>query len=370
MIKIGLIALARQINGGTLQYTLSMIDAIERLPSSDYFSTIVTQSDNTEYEKYQLPKEKIESFIKLLIARLFFFKTSFDNFDLIIAPVYTVKLLLINKPFVFTLHDLQERHLPENFSLSTRVWRKMINYFLSVKAVAIICESKFVKNDIIKLIGVNPEKVFVLPAPPQASIFSAQNDAKNILKVPKHYIFYPAQFWPHKNHLRLIDAFKLVHEKFPQYHLVLTGKEAFEFPKVQNKIQNLNLNCFVHHVGYVHQASMSYLFKKATILVMPTLFESISIPVFEAFALGVPVCVSRILALPEQIQDAGLLFDPLDVNDIAEKLMEMLASAELRNECVQKGFQILKYRTTDTYAVQFRELIDSSLSVKKQLSPV
>ena len=359
MIRVGVIALARQINGGTLPYTFSMIDALAGLPNSEYSLTIFTQYDNHEFDSYLMPKKSISTFFDLIISKIFWTRTGFEDIDIIVAPVHSLKLLLINKPFIFTLHDLQERYFPENFSSLTRAWRKFINYFLSKNAVAILCESSHVKGDIIKFINITPEKILVVPAPPQVSLLRNRDDFQKIDYLPENYILYPAQFWPHKNHLRLIEAFQLVRQSFPEYRLVLTGKKAFDYDKVFKKITDLGLNDLVIHLGYVPQTDMPALYRGATVLVMPTLFESISIPVYEAFALGVPVCASGVVAIPEQIQDAGLLFDPHDVGDIAKKIIALLSSSELQIQCIEKGQKILSMRTTAAYTHQLRNLIDS-----------
>jgi glycosyltransferase involved in cell wall biosynthesis len=356
MIKIGIIALARQINGGTLPYTFSMIDALAELPKSNYSVTIFTQKNNDEFDGYNFPKQSIKSTTNLFFSRLLGLKTGFEEMDVVLAPVYSIRLLLIKKPFIFTLHDLQERYFPENFPFAVRVWRKLINWMLTKKAVGTICESSYVKKDIIKFIGVPSKKIHVIPAPPQISLLH-NSDAKKLTYLPNEYIFYPAQFWPHKNHLRLIEAFKIVRKEFPNIFLVLTGKEAFNYKKVKQKILSLGLEQAIIHIGYIPQDEMSSIYRNASLLVMPTLFESISIPMYEAFALGIPVCASNVLALPEQMDGAGLLFDPLDKEDIAKKIIAMLSSAELRAICIAKGLSNLKDKTIENYSIQLDALI-------------
>jgi len=364
MVKIGILALARQINGGTLPYTFSMIEALESLPSSSYSTTINTQKNNPEFDKYRSPKFFVKSILQLIFCRFFKLKNDFEDADIVFSPVYSLKLLFINKPFIFTLHDLQEKYFPENFTFAIRVWRRWANLILSKKAVAIICESSFVKEDIIKFIGISPEKIYVIPAPPQVSLSKDVDTDKKLPYLPNEYIFYPAQFWPHKNHLRLIDAFDLVHKEFPRVHLVLSGKEAFNYPKVRQKIELLGLGNAIIHLGYIPQNEMSNVYRNSTLLVMPTLFESISIPIYEAFSLGVPVCASNVVALPEQMDGAGLLFDPLNTQDIAGKIMTLLASAELRSECIKKGQINLRGKTIENYSSQLAKLINASVMMK------
>jgi glycosyltransferase involved in cell wall biosynthesis len=103
---------------------------------------------------------------------------------------------------------------------------------------------------------------------------------------------------------------------------------------------------------------MLYLYKLATALVMPTLFESVSMPIWEAFLLGVPVVSSNVCALPEQVGDAGLLFDPNNIDDMAEKIYTLWTNESLRKELIQKGYERTKDLTLENYAKQWEKIIE------------
>jgi glycosyltransferase involved in cell wall biosynthesis len=103
------------------------------------------------------------------------------------------------------------------------------------------------------------------------------------------------------------------------------------------KIEVLDLKDKVKHLGYIDYEDLPYLYKMSQMLVMPSLFESVSIPIYEAFALGVPVCSSNVVALPEQVGDAGLLFDPKNEYDIAEKILMYLDNKDLMHKMAMKG---------------------------------
>ena len=103
------------------------------------------------------------------------------------------------------------------------------------------------------------------------------------------------------------------------------------------KIAELNLESRVKHIGYIDYEDIPYLYRMSQMLVMPTLFESVSIPIYEAFALGVPVCCSNVVALPEQVGDAALIFDPHDIEDMSEKIVLLLRDKNLAETLVTKG---------------------------------
>ncbi len=127
----------------------------------------------------------------------------FDKEDILIAPIYSLALLHTARPFAYTLHDLQEFYYPQNFSWLQRIWRRSVHARLSRRAARIICESEYLRSDIIRLLGMPSEKVVVITAPP-LTLKHAEVDFADLEKVrirlglPNRFVFYPAQFWAHK----------------------------------------------------------------------------------------------------------------------------------------------------------------------------
>jgi glycosyltransferase involved in cell wall biosynthesis len=228
-----------------------------------------------------------------------------------------------------------------------------------------VCESNFVKRDIIQFLGTPEDRIAVVPAPPISQLRNSASDERAVeairtkYKLPLRYVFYAAQFWPHKNHMRLVEAFGLLAREHADCALVLTGKQRDEFDRVFHRVRELGLEGRVRHIGYVEQADLAALYRAATVVAVPTLFESISIPVYEAFSLGTAVCASNVVGLPEQIGEAGLLFDPLSTQDIAEKIGALLADPGLRATLVARGHERMASVTHDQYAAQLRSIIDA-----------
>jgi glycosyltransferase involved in cell wall biosynthesis len=363
LTRIGILAVAQQRNGGTLPYTLSMIETLRRLPVDAYGLTIYTAVGNKNYDRLGLPVVELASTPNLAIDGLLQ-RDPFEAVDKVIAPVYATLLLATRRPFAFTLHDLQEKHFPEHFSLITRGWRHATNWLLTARAKQVICESGYVKTDIVRHFDVPADRIAVIPAPPVLSLSQAKLDVASgsalraKFNLPDVYCLYPAQFWPHKNHLRLIEAFAKVVNCFPKCGLVLTGQKRLEYAKVMQRAQKLKLAERVFHVGHVDQTDLAALYQGATIVVVPTLFESISLPIYEAFALGIAVCASNVVALPEQVGAAGLLFDPLSPDDIAESMIRLLRSPDLRRQLIERGQARIATLTTDAYAQSLSRVLD------------
>ncbi len=102
-------------------------------------------------------------------------------------------------------------------------------------------------------------------------------------------------------------------------------------------IEKYGLSERVCHLGYVEQDDLQAIYRMATALVMPSLFESISIPIYEAFQVGTPVAASNILGIPEQVGDAGLLFDPESVASIREAILKIVRDPASARELGRRG---------------------------------
>lgn len=366
MSRIGIVALSRPELGGTFQYTLSMIDALKKIPGNEYI--IYTSSDNHFYDDVGISVARLPSPIGTLLliaaARLLPNTRLFADVDKVIAPIYSTRLLASRRPFIMTIHDLQEKHYPKNFSLAQRIWRQATNLMLSRAANGLLCESSYVRDDITRFLGVAASKVSVIPAPPVSAFVPEHLDAGALqsataaLDLPPQFLFYPAQFFAHKNHIRLVEAFALVLREFPECRLLLTGQPRYEFTKVMARVRALGLEERVRHLGYVDTPSMAALYARATLVVVPTLFESISIPAYEAFRLGAALCISNVVGLPEQVGDAGVLFDPFSINDMAQKISEALGNEGFRGELIARGKARINAFTAQSYAAQLEALLN------------
>jgi glycosyltransferase involved in cell wall biosynthesis len=286
----------------------------------------------------------------------------FFSVDQIIAPIYSFYLLICGRPYAFTLHDLQEKHLPTNFNLIRRSARQIANVSLTRAAARIVCESAYVASDIRIYYPWTEGKISVIAAPPQRQFCNAVpetllSQVKALYQLPDEYLFFPAQFFAHKNHIRLIDAFASVLIQYPNCHLVFTGKKIHEYGNVMAHVAARDLSHRVLHLGHLPDDHMASVYKLATAVVVPTLFESISIPVYEAFGIGTAVCVSNVLAIPEQVGDAALLFDPYSVEDMATVICKALASEDLRRQLISKGKARIATMTISRYACQLDELL-------------
>jgi FkbM family methyltransferase len=266
--------------------------------------------------------------------------------DVLHSPVQVFSALDFRIPSVLNLHDLQHLHFPENFQPTDIEARNHLYGLSAALADAIVVSSDFVRTDLIERMHVPASKVFTVPVTWDPMVidglakFSVQ-DAVELYKLPPTYALYPAQFWPHKNHARLVEALRIVRDKRPgcDLKLVFTGYRGHSgWPKVEATIQQQGLAADVICLDHVPVDHLAALYKGAIYCVMPSTFEASSYPVIEAQVLGVPAMCSNVTSLPELMRDeAGLLFDPFDVEDIAAKMVRWLDDAEDRQAHAERA---------------------------------
>ena len=365
MTKVGLVVLATPGSGGTYQYSLSMLEAL-RL-AQGFEITLYADASNEDLRKLGYP---IRSFAEPRARQVAYLAADslgmnledpFGNEDFLIAPIYSLALLHTAKSFAYTLHDLQEFHHPQNFSWAQRKWRRSVHARLSRRATRIICESEHVKSDIVSMLEMPAEKIAVVAAPPLSRAFDdftaeELEKVRRCLSLPNRFVFYPAQFWPHKNHLRLIAAFKQVVAQEPELKLVLTGEKQNEYATVMRAIGEAGLEDSIKHLGYIEQTDLQAIYHLSVALVMPSLFESVSIPIYEAFQAGTPVAASGILSIPEQVGEAGLLFDPLSISSIAQSILRLAHNPDFAQMLGNRGRGKMALMTPQRYCRQLQIL--------------
>jgi len=377
-VRVGILSTADPKSGGIYQYTLSLLEAFSNYSSNKFEYIQIRLPNFPKILKEDIVINQDKSNIILKIKRLIFQQfglkigdilgsynhPELKDIDLIISPVVAAMPLYMQKPFIMSIYDFQHKYYPSFFTIKERILRE-ITFSVSKRANMLVCESSFVKRDIEKFLKIPEERIRVITSPPPKYIQEINIGSQDVINVkrkydlPERYIFYPAQFWFHKNHIKLLEALSLLRNKYNTIvPLILVGSKKNNFDNVMKAIEKLNLERQVKYLGYVPDEDMPYLYKLSTALVMPTLFESVSMPIWEAFYLGVPVVSSNVCALPEQVGNAGLLFDPFNIEDIAEKIYKIWIDENLRTELVQKGYNRIKDLTLENYAKQWEDVIE------------
>lgn len=245
---------------------------------------------------------------------------------------------------VLTIHDLQSRDLPGNFSLVKRTYLRLMLGRSARAASVVVVPSEFTRQRVVELLGVPPHRVRVVPwAPRPAPHHELRERAGAVEDVPDGpFLLYPAITYPHKNHLTLLDAFARLEGPAAQARLVLTGGSASMEPRVLARIEELGLGDRVLRTGRVDQARLEALYAAATAVVVPSRYEGFGLPALEAMTRGCPVVVARSGSLPEIARPDDLV-DPDDVTGWAAAMQSVLTLTDrARSDRVGAGRRVVE----------------------------
>jgi glycosyltransferase involved in cell wall biosynthesis len=219
--------------------------------------------------------------------------------------------------------------------------------------------------------GITPDRVEVLPFLPACYLATEvpQSERQRVRRkysLPERYIFYPAQFWPHKNHKGIVQALALLARQhglgIPAVFLGSHDGAIRErtFNDVMSVAFQSGRGSHIHYLGYVPDQDMSGLFAEAAALVMPTFFGPTNIPVLEAWAFGCPVLTSDIRGIREQVADAALLVDPRSVEAIANGIHRLWTDTDLASFLADRGRHRLGCYTPEDYRDRMLKILEAA----------
>jgi glycosyltransferase involved in cell wall biosynthesis len=277
-------------------------------------------------------------------------------------------------PYVMPIFDLQHRLQPEFPEVSADgEWdrREYLYRNGTREAMLILADSEVGKEDVLNCYGsygITPDRVKVLPylSPPYLASEVAPSERQKVratYRLPERYLLYPAQFWPHKNHLRIIQALGLLKEtKQADAHVVFCGTyggtiRTNVYRTMMKEVERLKVTDLVHCLGYVPNDAMSALYAEAVGLVMPTFFGPTNIPIMESWLCNCPVLTSDIRGIREQVGEAGLLVDPRSVEAIANGMSRLWNDQTLRTDLIQRGLNRLRQYTKKDFSTKLADIV-------------
>jgi len=266
-------------------------------------------------------------------------------------------------PSLGTIHDLMhryERRFPEVGS--PREYRSRESRFKGIcrHASGILVDSHLGKSQVVESYDVDSTRVHVLPYTTPDYILTAASAGDDFAArhaLPDKYLFYPAQFWEHKNHRRLLRALARVSAEMPEIRLVLAGSRRHEYGAVKALAEELGIGDSVLFTGYVPNDDLAEMYRRARALIMPTFFGPTNIPPLEAFATGCPVAISGIYAIPDQLGDAALLFDPEQEGQLADVMRRLWTDDRLCAMLREKGNARARSCSQAHFNETFRQIV-------------
>ena len=234
---------------------------------------------------------------------------------------------------VTTVHDLVAYLFPSSVHQKIISTQKRRLNLVKKEIDAIIVDSATTKEDVIKFLEINRQKISVIPLA-ASGIFKPQEDTKinDVIakyKIKKPYILSVGTQEPRKNIQKLLDVFGQIVSANPQFHLVLTGKYGWG-PDLPAAKQGFHSPEKVIWTGYVPQEDLPVLYAGSRVFVYPSLYEGFGLPVLEAMACGTPVITSNNSSMAEIAKDAAILVDPRSEGQLT-KAIELVLSLSLEN---------------------------------------
>ena len=240
-------------------------------------------------------------------------------------------------------------------------------------ADAVCVQNSWSKQEAVRLLGVDPTKVFIVPFGCFSEFLGHSLTEKDIWTVkekyqlPSTYALYPARIAVTKNHIRLLEAVALLRDRDGfQVRLVCTGKKEEFWPEVEACMWRLRLEDQVAFLGFIPMEDLPAIYKMARCVVFPSLFEGIGMPTLEALGERIPLTCSNIPVLSQQLGDAALYFDPYSVEEIAAALNRICSDANLRESLISKGARLIRFQTWERSArilrAVYRHMAGLSLS--------
>jgi len=285
--------------------------------------------------------------------------------DALLSPLGTAEFHEPGLPHVVVAYDFQDLVYPEFFDPDER--RRRIGFRGDLRrSDHVVAISEATKAMAIERVHVKTERITVLP--PVAGPLRAALDPREVLNrldtldlFRAEFALYPANFWPHKNHERLLEAAARVVREDPEFRLVLCGALDENREKLRGRIEALDLGANVRLLPYLDDADTTALLEGASFLVYPSLFEGFGLPVLESMALGTPVTCSDLPALLEVVREAALFFDPEDVPGIAATILRLGKEEETRDALVRKGLERARHYGGIDVAGGYHELLGSAV---------
>lgn len=276
---------------------------------------------------------------------------------------------VLSVPVFATVFDLAHREYPymPEFSTEGWTWREREEHYKNTlpRAAIIFTGTQVGKTNISNIYGISKGNIIVNPLPvvklASYDDLLLEKEALSRLGIENDYLFYPAQFWPHKNHANLLYALEILGSRYDIFpYLVLTGADKGNLDYVKSLADKLNVTSRVSFVGFVSEEEIVSLYRNAIALVYLSILGPDNLPPLEAFSLGCPVIASRIEGSEEQMgANAALLVDPTSPEKVADAIATLITSNSHRRSLVRHGFELAAQRSTERYVENALSAFDS-----------
>lgn len=365
MINIAVVINTSQFTGGAFHASCSALKILSKISYKYKFLYYTFDKSNTSFadEKINLLKFGIRERLifklrqnlrinriltKFKILEPFDSKFKKDGIDLVyFTNPSSICLYLERLNYMLPIWDTCHRDHPEFPEVRNGFEFEAREDFLKKalpKATAVIAESEWGRNTLIRRYSLDEDRVYCVRMPASFNILEANVEESfcpfEQASIPDNqpFVFYPAQFWPHKNHRLIIDALAHLKNVFNMtVYAVFCGSDCGNLDTTLNYAAKKKVSNLVKYLGYVPDNQMPLYYQNSLALVMPSYFGPTNMPPMEAFAIGTPVVISDLPGFNEQIGNAGLQIKPTDFAGLASILKHLHENQTFRDQLIAKG---------------------------------
>ena len=330
---------------GLSRYLTELLVRLVAATADTVHWTLFTRQPLDRWEKFpnvdviadRLPKHLGRITWQLLLASR---KLKGHHFDLLWAPTQRIPRGIPDSlPIVVTVHDLAWIKAPKTMRITSRVMDRLLMPASNRKNVSAIAVSQSTATDLSELLDVSREQITVVHN--GAAKLAQPNLTASTDKPPlsgRQYFLFVGTIEPRKNTERLLLAYHKARQARPRFPaLVIVGEKGWGQKPLSRYINELELNDDVFVAGKVTNESLHVHYQNALAVVLPSLYEGFGLPLAEGMQYGLPLLTSNRSCLPEVAGDAGLLVDPISIQDIATGMTRLATEPELTEGLRQKS---------------------------------
>ena len=289
------------------------------------------------------------------------------NCDVLYTASTTISSYNLKIPTIVSMHDIQQYHYPEFFSKYELNLRRLNFENTANCATYIQASSNFIKLDLLKHFNnLNKNQIIVINEGVDIKKFNQKKltDVVKKYKLPKKFLFYPAQLWAHKNHITILKALNEIQKNSKEIPLVLCGAKYSAFMEIENYIKQHKLKK-IFYLGKIPEEDLISLYHCASSLVVAALYESSSLPILEAAAAGLPIIAA---STPPNIEYGSHLkiryFKPTDYINLSSVIRDFFLADEFKVDEIQFNKQSISNFSWKNQAKKYIKFLENKIEVK------
>jgi len=376
-LKIGVTTFGCDLKSGMSRYVSNLITQFAKIADHDKFEVLAHGSANDEYTAGvnggRITSLDISEWLSNPILNVAWHQISLPgicrsrSYDALFLPAASRRTpIWLPCPTIGTVHDLSPFHVAGKYDHARSIYQTRVLPLLFKRLTHIVAISESTKRDLQEFAGIPDERISVIHHAADTGIFYPRDRENALISVRKYgvrspYVVYTSRIEsPSKNHVRLIRAFEQLKQREAIPHqLVLAGSDWHGAEDVKNAAASSLYSQDICLTGFVDGRDLPSLYCGADMMVFPSLFEGFGLPILEAMACGVPVACSDISSMPEIAGDAAVLFDPMEVESIADGMLAILGSAENSKALADRGLERASEFSWEKTARKTLEVIDN-----------